>query len=67
MLFRSIYASVSDKNIFNGKRCIFSNHIVVIDIWIARVELWRPIQSRTLSYNLSAVDLMVNSLQLEHA
>ena len=35
----------------------FFNHIVVIDIWTARVELCRPIQSRTLSYNMSTVDL----------
>ena len=31
----------------------FFNHIVVIDIWTARVELCRPIQS----YNMSTVDL----------
>jgi hypothetical protein len=35
----------------------FFNHIVVIDVLIARVQLWRPIQSRTLSYNFSTVDL----------
>jgi hypothetical protein len=50
MLFRSIYASVSD-NIYQEiilmvSNVFFFDYIVVIDIWIARVELWRKTHSK---------------------